>query len=483
MTEKPPNFLFIMADQLTAFALPAYGHRIVKAPHIDRLAERGTVFENAYCNYPICASSRFSMLSGQLAMRIRAYDNGHEFPASIPTLPHYLRYVGYHTCLSGKMHFVGPDQLHGYDERLTTEIYPSAFRWVADWSAQDSVTSTSGLEGHQTISNTVVDAGICIRSLQIDFDEETAYQGTQKLYDLARDPQQHPFFLTVSFTHPHNPFDTTAEYWNRYRDEDIDLPSVPMLPDDKQDDHSRRLHRFFRTHECELTDDHIRSARHAYYGNVSYIDDKVGQLLDALDHTGLADNTIVILTADHGEMLGERGLWFKNQFFEWSMRVPLIIRDPRTQTAGRSGGLVSLVDLLPTVLDLASDGDPPEPVDRLDGASLVGLLAGDDPSWGDRVMGEYSADGSTAPCFMLRQGAHKFIYCETDRDLLYDLSRDPSELENVAADPAYAETARDMKREILSRWDPPRIREDIVANQKRHIFVRDVLESTGSPIS
>ena len=119
---RQPNFLFIMADQLAAPALPIYGHKIVKAPHIARLAESGVVFDNAYCNSPICAPSRFSMLSGQLATTIGAFDNASEFPASIPTVAHYLSAVGYQTILSGKMHFIGPDQLHGFGERLTTDI-------------------------------------------------------------------------------------------------------------------------------------------------------------------------------------------------------------------------------------------------------------------------------------------------------------------------------------------------------------------------
>ena len=134
-----PNIQFIQADQMTVFALKHYGNPLVRTPNIDRLAANGVVFENGYCNNPICASSRFSMMSGQLSSKIGAYDNAAEFPASIPTFAHYLRDLGYRTCLSGKMHFVGPDQLHGFEERVTTDIYSSDFDWTPDRLA----------EGHQ----------------------------------------------------------------------------------------------------------------------------------------------------------------------------------------------------------------------------------------------------------------------------------------------------------------------------------------------
>nr|MBX2868416.1 sulfatase-like hydrolase/transferase [Acidiferrobacterales bacterium] len=127
---QQPNIVLVMADQLTAFALSAYGNTVTKTPHIDAFAQVATVFENAYCNYPLCAPSRFALMSGRLPSKIAAYDNASEFPASIPTIAHYLRDAGYYAFLSGKMHFVGPDQLHGFEDRLTAEIYPSDFSWT-----------------------------------------------------------------------------------------------------------------------------------------------------------------------------------------------------------------------------------------------------------------------------------------------------------------------------------------------------------------
>src|SRR5262249_23467976 len=150
----------------------------------------------------------------------------------------------------------------------------------------------------------------------------------------------------------------------------------PHIPVEDRDPHSRRLYYLYRMDEHRVTDAHIRTARHAYYGMVSYIDDKVGDLIRALDATGLANDTIVIFTADHGEMLGERGMWYKMTFFEWSARIPLMISAPSTIAARHVPDVVSLLDLFPTILDLASDGPVPAPIERLDGHSLVPLMKG-----------------------------------------------------------------------------------------------------------
>ena len=220
-----PNILLVQCDQLGALALPAYGHPAVRAPHIDSLAERGVVFENAYCNFPICAPSRFSMLSGKLASEVGAYDNGAEFAASQPTLTHYLRLLGYQTCLSGKMHFVGPDQLHGYERRITTDVYPADFYWTPNWGRNGerySFEKGGGVTGVASLE----DAGVRARTMQIDYDDEVAHRGVRQIYDYARSDDERPFFLTVSFTHPHDPYIATQEYWDVYRDDDIDMPEV-----------------------------------------------------------------------------------------------------------------------------------------------------------------------------------------------------------------------------------------------------------------
>ena len=240
-----------------------------KRQTLTLLRNTGSCSTNAYCNSPLCAPSRAVFMSGRLPSATCAYDNAAEFASDIPTYAHYLRRAGYRTVLAGKMHFCGADQLHGFEERLTTDIYPADFEWTPDWD--DFATRPSWYHNMDSVTR----AGTCVRSNQLDFDEETIFAARQKLFDIARGADERPFCLVVSLTHPHDPFAIPEQYWGRYRDEDIDMPragagDVPFDP------HSARLRHVCAMHEQEVTAAHVRAARRAYYGAVSYVDDQVG---------------------------------------------------------------------------------------------------------------------------------------------------------------------------------------------------------------
>ena len=462
---KRPNILFIMADQLAASALPAYGHPVVAAPHISGLAEGGVLFDSAYCNFPICAPSRFSLLTGRLASRIGAFDNAAEFAAATPTLAHHLRTSGYRTLVGGKMHFVGPDQLHGFEERFTTDIYPADFGWTPNWRDP-----SARFEWFHSMVN-VVEAGPCERSLQIDFDDAVAFAATRKIFDLARDDDERPFFLMVSFSHPHDPYTTTRDYWDRYDHDAIPPPTLAFEPPEARDPHGRRLYENYDRGEYRVTDDHIRNARHAYYGMISYVDDKIGGLMAALEAARLAEDTIIVLTSDHGDMLGERGLFYKMNFFEESARVPLIIHNPGRFDPRRVAENVSLVDLLPTFLDLAGGGHAADQ----DGHSLAPLMAGKCDDWGDTVLGEYTAEGAIAPIFMARRGPYKYIACEADPPQLYHLSIDPHERVNLAGDGAHAEAEQALATLVAETWDSDALTAQVIDSQDRRRMIFDAL--------
>lgn len=457
---KKPNILFIQADQLTASLLGVYGNRIAKTPHLDKLADTAIVFENAYSNFPLCAPSRFSMLTGMLASRIGAWDNGAEFPSSIPTFMHYLRAAGYQTCLSGKMHFVGADQLHGFEERLTTDIYPADFNWTGDW------TETTPEFANDARSFQL--AGVCTRNVQMDYDEEVCHRARQKLFDLARSDDDRPFMLLVSFTHPHDPYQCSPEHWNRYRHDDIDMPKIGDIKPADNDPYSLRLRALSGLDVYQPDDEQIRTARHAYYGSISYLDDLIGQLLKTLQEAGFDDNTAIVFTSDHGDMLGERGLWYKKCFFEDACRVPLILRHP-DHTGRRSDANVSLVDLLPTLLDIADVGRAP--VDRLDGNSLLGLMSSADASWTNRVLVENLAEGTQAPAVMIRDGKEKFIHCELDPPQLFNLANDPNELNNLAA----KTNLQNWQQQVSDIWSLKVLGETIRLSQQRRLFLREAL--------
>jgi choline-sulfatase len=471
MAGRRLNILLIMADQMAPAAMPTYGHAVTRAPNMAALGNAGVVFDNAYCNSPLCSPSRAVFMSGRLPSATQAYDNAAEFRADIPTFAHYLRRAGYRTTLSGKMHFCGPDQLHGFEERLTTDIYPADYGWTPDWSRPHERPSW-----YHNMSS-VTDAGLCVRTNQLDYDDEVVFAAERAIYDTARGRDERPFCVVVSLTHPHDPFAIPERYWNLYRDEDIELPQVG--PGDwTPDPHSRRLRHVCDMDNAEITQAHVRNARRAYYGAISYVDDNVGRLMSALRATNLADDTVVIVTSDHGEMLGERGFWYKMSFFEGAARVPLIVRAPRHFAPRRVANAVSLVDLLPTLVELANDGREGDYAAPLDGRSLLPHLAGGDGH--DEVIGEYLAEGAIAPLVMIRRGPWKFVHSPADPDQLYNLADDPLELSNLASAPGAPDALASFRAEATGRWDFAALDNAVRESQRRRHFVNAAL-GIGTP--
>ncbi|MCP3969577.1 MAG: choline-sulfatase [Rhodobacteraceae bacterium] len=463
---KTPNIVLIMADQLAPQFTGAYGHPLVQTPHMDALAAAGTRFDAAYCNSPLCAPSRASFMTGQLPSRIAAYDNAADFRSGIPTFAHYLRQAGYCTCLSGKMHFVGPDQLHGFEERLTTDIYPSDHAWTPDWEAPGK-----RLAKWYHNMDAVRQAGQAATTFQIEYDEETAFFARRRIFEYAMQ-QTAPFAMVVSLIHPHDPYVARPEWWDLYSHDEIDLPDADAPPDPL----SARVMRGIEADITDLSQDQIRNARHAYYANVSYFDSKVGNIVQALKESGQYDNTVVIVTSDHGDMLGDRGLWYKMTFFERSARVPLVVAGPGVAQSVVEAP-VSLVDLLPTMLDIAAGGCAGAPAGGtpLDGRSLWPLAQGE--AEGDReVIGEYLGEMADHPVLMIRRGDFKYVHCDGDPPQLYNLARDPGERHNLAVDPDHAELVAAFASDVAARWDSAALRADVIASQTGRRAVHAAME-------
>ncbi len=470
-----PNIVLIMADQLAPHFTGAYGHPVVKTPNLDALAARGMRFDAAYCNSPLCAPSRAAFMTGQYISRTGAYDNAAELRASVPTFAHYLGALGYRTCLSGKMHFVGPDQLHGFADRVTTDIYPADFAWTPDWQNADT-----RIDKWYHNMATVRESGVAQATYQIDYDEETAFAARRWLMDRARDRtigDTRPFCLIASFIHPHDPYVARPEWWNLYSDDDIDMPGHVIAPAD-QDPAARRVMDGIEASDKPLTSAQVRAARRAYYANTSYFDSKVGEIVTTLEETGEIDNTIVIVTSDHGDMLGERGLWFKMTFFEASARVPLVMAGPGIQH-GTAKNACSLVDLLPTFLDVAG-GDAAMLAEPVDGRSLMPLARGEaDPV--DEAIGEYCAEMTPWPAYMIRRGDWKYIHCAVDPPQLYNLKRDPEERVNLAADPTCQDRVADFAAEVDARWNCDALRAKIIESQTSRHKLHATMEVVGLP--
>jgi choline-sulfatase len=415
-----PNILLVVADQLAARALPAYGNRVVRAPNLARLSDAGVVFERALCASPLCVPSRASLLTGLLPSRTGAIDNAGELPASVPTFAHVLRRLGYRTVLIGKMHFIGPDQLHGFEERPMTDIYPAGLDWIPDWNLGDD----GRLPWYHDLRS-VLGAGPVGSTLQLEYDAEVV----ERACAVLADPGPRPLLLVASFTHPHDPYEVPHEHWDRYADVEIDPPA---RPDPAGDPPTRRLRAMIG--EGEVTEEQVLRARRGYYGAVSLVDDHLGRLLE---HS--SGDTIVIVTSDHGDMLGERGLWYKMAPFEDSIRVPLIVHAPKRLPARRVDEAVSLLDLAPTIAALA--GGTLEDVDG------IALLNGDPPTRDLPI--EYLAEGVRAAQVTIVRGRRKLIRSHGEPDLVYDIADDPAERIDLAGEP----DREPLRHASESRWD------------------------------
>ena len=465
---KRPNILIFMVDQLNGTFFPDGPADWLHAPNLKELAARSTRFRNSYTASPLCAPGRASFMSGQLPSTTGVYDNAAEFASAIPTYAHHLRRAGYHTCLSGKMHFVGPDQLHGFEERLTTDVYPPDFGWTPDYRKPGE-----RIDWWYHNMGSVTGAGIAEITNQLEFDDEVAYHATRKIYDLGRRQDDRPWCVTVSFTHPHDPYVARKKYWDLYEDCEHLLPEVGNLGYENQDNHSKRIFDANDWRSFDITEEDISKSRRAYFANISYLDDKIGEIMEALRGTDQEDNTIILFVSDHGDMLGERGLWFKMSFFEGSSRVPLMICAPQMKP-GRIDTAVSNIDVCPTLCDLAGVSME-EVLPWTTGESLVPLGQG-----GTRetpVAMEYMAEASYAPLVSLRQGPWKYNRCNLDPDQLFNLDDDPNELTNLADDPAHAETLAKFRAMADERWDLERLDQDIRKSQARRWVVYEALRN------
>jgi choline-sulfatase len=471
---QPPNILLIMADQLTPFLTGAYDHPVVRTPNLDRLVERGVRFDAAYTPYPLCAPARASFMTGRYASTIGCYDNAAVLPADEPTLAHYLTNAGYETVLSGKMHFIGPDQLHGFRHRLTTDVYPAGVDWVPTLDEEGRF--PAGGHAHLYVPPNV---GVRPWTKFLSYDEETQFRALEYIRERGRTEPAEPFFLTVSYHHPHDPFHVTQELWDLYEGEEIETPEYPANLDETYSAMDRWLNEVHETDRVNLGDpESLYQLRRSYYGLITYIDRKLGELLSALEQTGQLDDTIVIFTSDHGDMLGEKRMVQKRCFYEWSARVPLIFHFPDGRHAGRKVTQpVSLMDLLPTLLDLA--GIPVEERLPVDGTSLAGLI--DSSDTGERtVLSEYHVEKVRAPCFMARKGKYKYIYIHGHGSQLFDLESDPEEWNDLDGQPEMRDVEEELRALILARFDPDGIAASGAESVRRRELIRAAMQRNGT---
>lgn len=457
-TAVQPNILVIMSDEHAPQFSGAYGHPLVRTPRMDALAAAGVLFEHAYCNTPLCAPSRASFMTGRYPHHTGAWDNATPLASDAVTWAHLLRAAGYDVVLAGKQHFIGPDQLHGFRAQLARDLHAEHAHAIYAWAEGMRVAPQPWPGLAQAGPGTTV---------EIETDDAVEDAALAYLRDPARKAQ--PWAMQVGFIAPHFPLVVPQRFWDEYPPESVNLPILPPGHLDQQHPVYQRMRAMFGMAK-EFPEELTRRGRAGYYGLIAYLDEKIGRLLDALDATGQREHTLVIYTSDHGEMAGEHGMWRKSNFYEQSVRVPLVLQWPgRLPAARRVAGVVSLVDVVATLLDAAGV----EPVAPLDGESLLPLARGEAADWKNEAFAEYLAHGVARPMAMLRRGRYKLNYSLDDPPELYDLATDPGEFHDLAGDLGHAPVREELRARLLAHWNPVELERQVRQSQRERILIRD----------
>ncbi len=433
---KAENLLFILSDEHTASALGCQSHGRIKTPHLDALARGGTLFENAYCNSPICVPARASLATGRYVHEIGCWDNASPYHGQHPSWGHRLIEGGHDVVSVGKLHYRDTNDNNGFSQEILPLHILNGRGDALDLKPRMSCNSLARDAGRGESSYTAYDREI-----------------TQSACDWLRGPAlagEKPWVLFVGFVCPHFPLIAPPAFFDLYPLEDIPPPQISGADCPLTHPVLAAL-RNYMNYDDFFDEESVRRARAAYYGLVSFLDHNVGRVLEALEDGGLAANTRVIYTSDHGDNLGNRGLWGKSVMYEDSVSIPLIMSGSDVPRGHRCSTAVSLVDIYPTILqavgETADAEEPPRP-----GRSLFELALA--PTDERTVLSEYHAAGSITGMFMIRHGCWKYIYYPGYRPQLFNLATDPSETNDLAARLDHQTILRSCEQRLREILDP-----------------------------
>lgn len=467
---KPKNVLILMSDQHTPTAFGFKGDPVARTPNLDALASTAVDFESAYCTYPLCLPSRASFMTGLYTHHHHAYNNRTPWPYEHKTLAHYFHDAGYMTSLIGKMHFADA-QTHGFDYYMDFNAWfeylgPLTKMWTDELGGPGNGSGLPQIEelwknhdpwaGMRTDDDRQGPVAVGRRSHLPEKDHFESFVARESIRFLEKYGKKQPFLLISSFLKPHEPFMPAARFAKMYNPADMKLPdtwgkvnlsTVPRV--------IREAIQWYRpTPELRHPEEaKIRIAM--YYAQLAQMDDCAGQILRALRELGLEDDTIVLYTSDHGEMLGRHGLWGKFVFYEPSVEVPLLCRVPGvTPEAARCKTPVSLVQGVATLSELCGLPVP----SGLDGSSFASNLRHPRHTLDTSVFAEYDIRKPTGR-FMIRRGNYKYSYYLNDIAELYDLHTDPKEMRNLAILPQFKSKVEEMKNRLFEWYRPVQVKE------------------------
>lgn len=437
-----PNILVIMTDEHNASVTGCYGDEIVQTPHLDALAARGVTFDACYCNSPLCVPSRQSFTGGQYISHIGTWNNGTVLPSDAPSIARVMNAGGYDAVLCGKQHYQR-DNYYGFRELI------GHFNGAQGQEREYFFNTHGGMtgKGARRDPDDLSDKGVSSRFSEKEFHvgDESGVLFRDRLVTQeavrflnSRQAGEEPFFLFAGYLAPHFPLIVPESYWLPYRDR-VPMPVIPQGHLESQSLNYQHHRAGFGT--TDVPPETVKLAREIYYGMTQWVDEQIGLLLQGLKDSAHGENTVVIYTSDHGENLGEHGLWWKNAMYETAARVPLIVSWPARWTGGeRRAGACSLLDVVQTIAALGEAETPA----GWDGDSMLPCLDDAGAPWKDRAVVEYYSHPIASGFAMIRQGPWKYTYhTAPDADHpaqreLYDLRSDPDEFHNLAARPEHA---------------------------------------------
>jgi choline-sulfatase len=445
---RPGNLLVLMSDEHNPKMLGCSGHPLVATPHIDALARRGTRFSAAYCNNPVCVPARAVFATGRYNHQIGFWDNADAYDGSVVTWHHRLREAGHRVVSVGKLHFRSSADDNGFSE----EIVPMH---VIDGKGDLMGLVRENLP-RRGGSYKMAKFAAPGESSYTFYDRDIAARAQVWLREEAPKYRDKPWALFVSFVSPHFPLTAPPEHFYRYY-LDARLP-WPKLYDKEE----RPSHPYFRDYAASFaydehfeSKDQVRRAVAGYLGLCSFMDEQVGKVVRALEECGLAPETRILYTSDHGDNVGARGLWGKSNMFEEVAGVPLVLAGPDVPAGRVCPTPVTHVDVYPTVLEAAGLPRRAEEA-SYPGTSLLTIAQGADER--DRIaFSEYHGMGSTTGAFMLRRGRFKYVHYVAYPPQLFELESDPEEVRDLAADPAYRQALDECRAALFALCDPAEV--------------------------
>jgi choline-sulfatase len=459
------NLLILLSDEHNKRMLGVSGHSHVKTPNLDKLANEGTLFNNAYCNSPICVPSRAILATGRYNAEIGYWDNADPYDGNIPSWGHRAVQGNCDAVSIGKLHFLDDQAPTGFSEQINPLNVVGGVGDLLGLIRQE-------LPVRKGAANMAKDVGSG-ETTYSNYDKQIAEDA--KNWISNRKKLDKPWVLFVSFVCPHFPLIAPEEFYNMYPESEVPWP---LLYEESQ----RSSHPYYEAmRKCMNYDDYfdeekVRKATSAYFGLCSFLDYNIGTVLSALDNSDFADNTNIIYTSDHGDALGMRGMWGKSTMFEESAGVPMIIKGPNLPVSKKVKTPVSLVDIFPTVID-SLELDKNIKDDNLPGKSLL-TIANEDDDYQRVVLSEYHAAASPVGAFMLRKGKYKYVYfAEGYKPQLFNLEEDQFEENDLALDKNFSNIVDDFYKDLLKICDPEEVNKRAKKEQNETILKHGGIEA------